>query len=107
MAATPGAAHAPRQFDAEAVTRQLAQAVRGLNEDRDRLTTRLAALEQSLNDITGAITRGEEKAAPPAAQGTAQPPAQETSKTDGPTAATAPAENPPRRPMRRLATAPP
>ena len=92
---TPGAAHAPRQFDAEAVTRQLVQAVRGLNEDRDRLTTRLAALEQSLNDITGPITRTEQKAAPPAAQGTGQTPAQATGKTDGPTAANAPAEDPP------------
>jgi hypothetical protein len=95
IAATPAAAHAPGQFDAEAVTRQLAQAVRGLNEDRARLTTRLAALEQNLSDITGAIERREEKAPPPAAQGTGQPPTQGTSKTDGPATANAPAEDPP------------
>jgi SPOR domain len=49
------AAAAP--LDTEAVTRQLVQAVRGLSEDRDRLTARLAALEHSLDDVTGSLTR--------------------------------------------------
>ena len=73
IATTPGATHgAPRQFDAESAARQLTQAVRGLTEDRDRLITRLAALEHSLGDITGAIAGQSEKATPPAAQGTTQ-----------------------------------
>ena len=52
--ATAGA----RQFDAEAAARQLAQAVRGLNEDRDRLTARVAALEHGLDDITALSRAG-------------------------------------------------
>jgi len=63
--ATAGGA---RQFDAEAAARQLAQAVRGLNEDRDRLTARVAALEHGLDDITGAVTRRGETAAPSTVQ---------------------------------------
>ena len=46
---------AKRQFDAEAAARQLAQAVRGLVDDRDRLATRLAALEHDMGDMTGSI----------------------------------------------------
>ena len=46
---------ARRQFDAEAAARQLAQAVRGLVDDRDRLATRLAALEHDMGDMTGSI----------------------------------------------------
>jgi hypothetical protein len=73
IATTPGATHgAPRQFDAESAARQLTQAVRGQTEDRDRLITRLAALEHSLGDITGAIAGQSEKATPPAAQGATQ-----------------------------------
>lgn len=73
IATTPGATRgAPRQFDAESAARQLTQAVRGLTEDRDRLITRLAALEHSLGDITGAIAGQSEKATPAAAQGTTQ-----------------------------------
>jgi hypothetical protein len=45
------AAGATRQFDAEMAARQLAQAVRGLSEDRDRLTARVAAVEHSLDDL--------------------------------------------------------
>ncbi len=43
--------------DYEAAARQLAQTVRGLTEDRDRLMTRLAAIEQNLDDMTGSISR--------------------------------------------------
>ena len=46
---------AARSFDAEVVTRQLSQAVRGLSEDRDRLTARLSAVEHNLDDMTGSI----------------------------------------------------
>jgi SPOR domain len=57
------AATAP--LDTEAVTRQLVQAVRGLSEDRDRLMARLAALEHSLDDVTGSLTRQIEAARTP------------------------------------------
>jgi hypothetical protein len=53
---------APRQFDADPATRQLAQAVRSLTEDRDRLMARLAAVEHNLDDMTGSITRQVEAA---------------------------------------------
>jgi hypothetical protein len=43
--------------DPEAVTRQLAQDVRGLSEAQAQLTRRLAAVEQNLDDMTGSITR--------------------------------------------------
>lgn len=56
----------PGPFDAESATRQLAQAVRDLTEDRDRLAARLAAVEHNVDDITGSITHQIEaaKAAP-------------------------------------------
>lgn len=63
---------AARPFDAEAATRQLAQAVRGLSEDRDRLTVRLAAVEHNLDDMTGSI-RSQIEAAKNAAGASAQP----------------------------------
>ena len=55
---SPQSSEVPKhQFDAEAATRQLAGAIRGLNEDRDRLTKRLAALERDMDDTTGSIKR--------------------------------------------------
>jgi hypothetical protein len=45
----------PHAFDAESATRQLAQAVHGLTDDRDRLMTRLAAVEHDMEDMTGSI----------------------------------------------------
>lgn len=83
---------APRQFDAEAAARQLAQSVRGLSDDRDRLTARLAAVEHGLDDITGAIARQGEPAAPSAVQG-ANPTAD--LKTANAPAANAPMANAP------------
>lgn len=59
QAATQVAQH---PFDAESAARQLAQAVRGLAEDRDRLMTRLAAVEHNMDDMTGSITRQIEEA---------------------------------------------
>src|ERR1700681_693778 len=41
----------------DAETRRLADTVRKLSADRDRLATRVAALEQNLNDLTGSISR--------------------------------------------------
>jgi hypothetical protein len=63
---------AARPFDAEAATQQLTQAVRGLTEDRDRLTARLAAVEHNLDDMTGSI-RSEIEAVKTAGRG--EPPA--------------------------------
>ena len=48
----PPAAHS---FDAETVARQLAQAMRGLADDRDKLATRLNAVEREMRDMSGAI----------------------------------------------------
>jgi hypothetical protein len=52
----------PAPFDAESATRQLARAVRGLAEDRDRLTAPLTALEHNVDDMTGSISRQVEAA---------------------------------------------
>jgi hypothetical protein len=48
------AAHA---FDAESAARALAQAMHGLAEDRDRLATRLTAIERDMDDMTGSIKK--------------------------------------------------
>lgn len=66
-------AAAPRQPDAEAAARQLAQTVRGLAEDRDRIMTRLTAVEHNLDDMTGSITRQIEAAKAATAE-SSQPP---------------------------------
>jgi hypothetical protein len=44
-----------RQSEPDKVTRQLSEAVSGLAADRDRLVTRIASLERSLEDVTGSI----------------------------------------------------
>lgn len=72
-----------RQPEQEAEQRRLAETVRGLTADRDRLAARLATLERSLDEVTGSIP-------PPAARPVAPPPA--------PTATTPPmASAPPNR----------
>lgn len=48
---------AQRPSETDTATRQLAEAVRGLTEDQDRLTTRLDAVEHNLDDMTGSIDR--------------------------------------------------
>jgi hypothetical protein len=48
---------AKRGFDAESETRRLADTVRVLTSDRDYLITRVTALEQNLDDITGSVTK--------------------------------------------------
>ena len=58
---------ASRPLDADAA-RQLAQTVRGLAEDRDRIMTRLTAVEHNIDDMTGSITRQIEEAKAAAAQ---------------------------------------
>jgi hypothetical protein len=52
-------------LDTEVATRELVQTVRGLTEDRDRLMTRLATVERSLDDVTGSVTRQIEAAKTP------------------------------------------
>jgi len=52
----------PHSFDAEAAARMLAQAVRDLREDRDRLAKRLTAVEHGMDDLTGSIEKQIEEA---------------------------------------------
>ena len=60
-----------RAVENEAKTRRLAAEVEALTADRDRLTTRLASLEQQLGDVTGSIKA---QAASPASAPPAKPP---------------------------------
>jgi len=60
-------------FDSEAAARELAQAVHSLAEDRDRLITRIAALEHNLDDVTGSVARQIEAVKAPPWPGDAQP----------------------------------
>src|ERR1043166_9260322 len=53
----PGNLLALRTTTDDAETRRLNEAVAKLTADRDRLATRVATLEQSLNDLTGSIAR--------------------------------------------------
>jgi hypothetical protein len=46
---------AAHSFDAETAARQLAQAMRSLADDRDKLATRLNAVEREMRDMSGAI----------------------------------------------------
>jgi hypothetical protein len=52
---------------ADSETRRLADAVRVLTADRDRLAARVSALERNLDDVTGAIPRPGSDAGNPAA----------------------------------------
>jgi hypothetical protein len=56
---------AARPFDAQAETKKLADAVRDLSADNDELKSRLAAVEQSVDDVTGSIARQAKATAPP------------------------------------------
>jgi hypothetical protein len=58
---------ASRQVDQE-VERRLNEAVRALAADRDRLVSRVAALERNLDDVTGSVSRSGTPNAAPAAQ---------------------------------------
>ncbi|HUZ32253.1 MAG TPA: hypothetical protein VMV19_09165 [Xanthobacteraceae bacterium] len=59
---------APPRIDADAAIRQLAQAIRGVAQEQQQITSRMAAVERNLDDMTGSITRQNEavKAAPAA-----------------------------------------
>jgi hypothetical protein len=48
---------AAQLFDPQAETRKLAEAVRGLTIENGQLETRLSAIEQNVDDVTGSITR--------------------------------------------------
>lgn len=62
------------QFDAEAAARQLAQGVRSLTEDRDRLAAKLNAVEHYVRDTTGSIKQQIETAKAEAIKAAKQPP---------------------------------
>jgi hypothetical protein len=62
----------------DAETKRLAEAVRKLTADRDRLANRVATLEQNLTDLTGSITR----APAPAQAGAATPAAPSAPRPD-------------------------
>jgi len=47
----------PRSLDTEAITRQLLQTVRGLADDRERMTMRLAAVERSVDDLSVSVNK--------------------------------------------------
>jgi len=66
QAQTP-AQPASRSLDSDYVVRQLAQTVRGLMEDRDRMAKRLAAVERNVDDVTGSISQQIEAAKAPSA----------------------------------------
>ena len=58
LAATArGGQTAPPRIDADAAIRQLAQAIRGVAQEQQQITTRMAAVERNLDDMTGSITR--------------------------------------------------
>jgi hypothetical protein len=60
--AHPGSLLAVRLTTDDAETRRLTEAVRKLTADRDRLASRVATLEQSVNDLTGSIARAQPSA---------------------------------------------
>jgi hypothetical protein len=64
----PGNLLAARSAD-DAETKRLTETVRKLTADRDRLSARVATLEQNLNDLTGSIARAQ----PPAQNAAAAP----------------------------------
>jgi hypothetical protein len=46
-----------RASDSEHETRRLADSIRALNDDRDRLTVRMSAVEREVGDLTGSVSR--------------------------------------------------
>jgi hypothetical protein len=85
--AAPPAQAAMRPAENEPETRRLAEAVRVLAADRERLVARIGTLERNLEDITGSIKRQ----AATAADGAAPPPAPAASSPAAVAAAPAPA----------------
>jgi hypothetical protein len=56
-ARTPASQPLAQIDDPDAETKRLAQAIRLLSADRDRLATRVATLERTIDDLTGSIAR--------------------------------------------------
>jgi hypothetical protein len=96
-AAAPQPAVTPQQLaKVEDETHALLKAVRDLSVERDQLKTRLASIEQSLTDITGAIKRQSAQAvkAEPPKPAIAAPAAPETTASIAPPPEPAPPEPP-------------
>jgi hypothetical protein len=89
--AHPGNLLAARGTAEDAETKRLAEAVRKLTSDRDRLATRVATLEQNLNDLTGSISRVQ----PAAQNGAAGPAAAAAPRSDDSKAEAFPPPAPP------------
>jgi hypothetical protein len=84
----PSGVTPPRPLDA-VEGRKLAETVRTLTADRDRLAARLATLERSMDDVTGSIARVEK-----AAQAAQQQPAIVAAAPAAPTVSPSPAPPP-------------
>jgi hypothetical protein len=80
----PTGVQAARPLDANE-GRRLADTVRALSADRERLLSRIAALEHNVDDMTGSITRFENAVRTPAA-----PPVEQLQPVTPPVAMTAP-----------------
>jgi hypothetical protein len=95
----------PTQSDAEA--RRLAEAVRILAADRDRMLARINSLQQNLDDVTGAINRPNPPGAAPAPAPAKPPNPNVTSTAPQPLPSAEQAEAPPSPPSpRSVAIAP-
>jgi len=92
----PTAAKPPRPLDATE-GRRLAEAVRAVSEDRDRLQARLSSLESNFDDLTGSIARVEKAVANPPPKPEPEKPAtppEDMTSSIGTPAAEAPAQRP-------------
>ncbi|WP_445487890.1 hypothetical protein [Rhodopseudomonas sp. RCAM05734] len=80
----------------QAEARRLSAAIETLNQDRDRLYTRVTSVEQGLESVTGSIKRQAAAPAAPAPSPVAEPPAPQASAAPliGPVLAATPAEPP-------------
>jgi hypothetical protein len=90
---------ASRSAEAETETRRLVDTVRALVADRNELVARIGTLEQSLQDITGAVNRQAGAASPPP-----QPPIETSAISSAPVNAPAVAEAVTALPEQRLST---
>jgi len=93
-----------RTAETENETQRLSEAVRALGADRERLITRIASLEQSLEEVTGSIRR---QAVSPPAAGPAMAPQPATTSSASRIAPLAPGEQPPAPPAAEASGSPP
>lgn len=97
----------------EGDTRRLIEIVRSLAGDRERLLTRLSAIERSLEDVTGSIQKQATVTPPPPQPPPAKPPAAapepppKTAATPPQTVAPAEPAAPPPEPPNKVASVPP